>query len=229
MPKLHFWAKNVLKLLYPENSAGFKAKKYCTLILSKLACNYGGEGGIRTLEPLLTVTRFPIVRARPGYATSPRIRSFEQRDYDSRFRRLCQERAEIFSRKRRRAPRPPPAAADNLRRRAKKPLYKSRTMRYNIVREASRAPVAQLDRVSDSDSEGRKFESCRAYRAAADPSSAAVFSFPLRGAAPAPPPPNAGRAGFARQSPPVFSFARSAPRRPLSRRRCTGRSAPSRI
>ena len=31
----------------------------------------GGEGGIRTLEPLLTVTRFPIVRARPGYATSP--------------------------------------------------------------------------------------------------------------------------------------------------------------
>ena len=31
----------------------------------------GGEGGIRTLERLLTVTRFPIVRARPGYATSP--------------------------------------------------------------------------------------------------------------------------------------------------------------
>ena len=26
------------------------------------------------------------------------------------------------------------------------------------------APVAQLDRVSDSDSEGRKFESCRAYQ-----------------------------------------------------------------
>ena len=26
---------------------------------------FGGEGGIRTLEPLLTVTRFPIVRARP--------------------------------------------------------------------------------------------------------------------------------------------------------------------
>ena len=25
----------------------------------------GGEGGIRTLEPLLMVTRFPIVRARP--------------------------------------------------------------------------------------------------------------------------------------------------------------------
>ena len=27
---------------------------------------FGGEGGIRTLEPLLTVTRFPIVRARPA-------------------------------------------------------------------------------------------------------------------------------------------------------------------
>lgn len=26
------------------------------------------------------------------------------------------------------------------------------------------APVAQLDRVSDSDSEGRKFESCRVYQ-----------------------------------------------------------------
>ena len=31
----------------------------------------GGEGGIRTLEGLMTLTRFPIVRARPGYATSP--------------------------------------------------------------------------------------------------------------------------------------------------------------
>ena len=42
----------------PENTAfsGF----YC-----------GGEGGIRTLETLLTPTRFPIVRARPDYATSP--------------------------------------------------------------------------------------------------------------------------------------------------------------
>ena len=27
---------------------------------------FGGEGGIRTLELLLTVTRFPIVRARPA-------------------------------------------------------------------------------------------------------------------------------------------------------------------
>ena len=31
------------------------------------------------------------------------------------------------------------------------------------------APVAQLDRVSDSDSEGRKFESCRAYQNPPDP------------------------------------------------------------
>ena len=34
--------------------------------LSKLVVFHGGEGGIRTLEPLLTVTRFPIVRPRPG-------------------------------------------------------------------------------------------------------------------------------------------------------------------
>ncbi len=32
----------------------------------------GGEGGIRTLDTLLGYTRFPIVRARPDYATSPR-------------------------------------------------------------------------------------------------------------------------------------------------------------
>ena len=38
----------------------------------------GGEGGIRTLERLLTVTRFPIVRARPNYATSPRLCSIER-------------------------------------------------------------------------------------------------------------------------------------------------------
>ena len=31
----------------------------------------GGEGGIRTLETLLRPTRFPVVRARPSYATSP--------------------------------------------------------------------------------------------------------------------------------------------------------------
>ena len=33
-------------------------------------------------------------------------------------------------------------------------------MYYNSIN----APVAQLDRVSDSDSEGRRFESCRAYQ-----------------------------------------------------------------
>ena len=33
---------------------------------------HGGEGGIRTLDTLLGYTRFPIVRARPDYATSPR-------------------------------------------------------------------------------------------------------------------------------------------------------------
>ena len=31
----------------------------------------GGEGGIRTLDILMGYTRFPIVRARPNYATSP--------------------------------------------------------------------------------------------------------------------------------------------------------------
>ena len=33
----------------------------------------GGEGGIRTLDTLMGYTRFPIVRARPDYATSPRL------------------------------------------------------------------------------------------------------------------------------------------------------------
>ena len=32
---------------------------------------FGGEGGIRTLDTLMGYTRFPIVRARPDYATSP--------------------------------------------------------------------------------------------------------------------------------------------------------------
>ena len=38
---------------------------------SELRWTYGGEGGIRTLDTLMGYTRFPIVRARPGYATSP--------------------------------------------------------------------------------------------------------------------------------------------------------------
>ena len=34
--------------------------------VSKLVSSYGGEEGIRTLETLLTPTRFPIVRLRPA-------------------------------------------------------------------------------------------------------------------------------------------------------------------
>ena len=45
--------------------------KKSTVILSELRWTYGGEGGIRTLDTLMGYTRFPIVRARPGYATSP--------------------------------------------------------------------------------------------------------------------------------------------------------------
>ena len=37
-----------------------------------------------------------------------------------------------------------------------------------LVNTVKYVPVAQLDRVSDSDSEGRRFESCRAYHVAAD-------------------------------------------------------------
>ena len=44
---------------------GFKAKRKCTVILSKLPCIGGGDEEIRTLEELMTPTRFPIVRARP--------------------------------------------------------------------------------------------------------------------------------------------------------------------
>ena len=45
-------------------------QKICPLPISdrrfcKRRLAAGGEGGIRTLEPLLTVTRFPIARARP--------------------------------------------------------------------------------------------------------------------------------------------------------------------
>ena len=39
--------------------------------------SFSGEGGIRTREPLW-VTRFPSVRAKPDYATSP---SIKRRDY----------------------------------------------------------------------------------------------------------------------------------------------------
>ena len=46
----------------------------------------GGEGGIRTLERLLTVTRFPIVRARPAtrlLRISAQPVYYIQRDYKS--------------------------------------------------------------------------------------------------------------------------------------------------
>ena len=35
------------------------------------AVEYGGRGGIRTLEAVLPPTRFPVARTRPGYATLP--------------------------------------------------------------------------------------------------------------------------------------------------------------
>ena len=38
-----------------------------------------------------------------------------------------------------------------------------------LVNTVKYVPVAQLDRVSDSDSEGRRFESCRAYQNQAVP------------------------------------------------------------
>lgn len=50
---------------------GFRAKRKGRQFLSKLPTFFGGEGGIRTLDTLMGYTRFPIVRARPDYATSP--------------------------------------------------------------------------------------------------------------------------------------------------------------
>src|SRR5215212_7005696 len=49
-----------------------------------LTCvDYGGRGGIRTLEAVLPPTRFPVARTRPGYATLP-----WRRGWDSNPRRL---------------------------------------------------------------------------------------------------------------------------------------------
>ena len=47
----------------PRSSHSIKQKRHHLAVMSLL---FGGEGGIRTLELLLTVTRFPIVRARPA-------------------------------------------------------------------------------------------------------------------------------------------------------------------
>ena len=49
-------------------NAVFFLKKYeiaAFVVVDKSGYFYGAEGGIRTLEELLTLTRFPIVRARP--------------------------------------------------------------------------------------------------------------------------------------------------------------------
>ena len=56
-----------------DRSLGYKCikAKKDKQFFPKLLIFLGAEGEIRTLERLLTVTRFPIVRARPGYATSP--------------------------------------------------------------------------------------------------------------------------------------------------------------
>ena len=47
--------------------------------LFRFSGSLGGEGEIRTLETLLGFTRFPVVRARPGYATSPCLIEFVKR------------------------------------------------------------------------------------------------------------------------------------------------------
>ena len=49
-----------------EDSHGSHSIKHKRHHLAVMPFMFGGEGGIRTLEPLLTVTRFPIVRARPA-------------------------------------------------------------------------------------------------------------------------------------------------------------------
>ena len=51
-----------------------KQKAKTSRFLSTLRFLFGGEGGIRTLEPLLTVTRFPIVRARPATRLLHRVK-----------------------------------------------------------------------------------------------------------------------------------------------------------
>ncbi len=60
---------------------------------SFLCPHSGGEGGIRTLETLLRPTRFPIVRARPNYATSPWSRNkFMLPEYNTPFWARSQEK-----------------------------------------------------------------------------------------------------------------------------------------
>ena len=67
-------------LLGPLGAKVPQTRRFCQKVrtvtpirfVSKLRFLFGGEGGIRTLDTLVGYTRFPIVRARPGYATSPR-------------------------------------------------------------------------------------------------------------------------------------------------------------
>ncbi len=44
----------------------FDIKKNATIFLSIIAFRCGGQGGIRTLDTLLTYTRVPVVRLRPA-------------------------------------------------------------------------------------------------------------------------------------------------------------------
>ena len=57
--------KSRQKALLPRHSGGYRVQNKNASIVSILTFLYGGDGEIRTLEELLTLTRFPIVRARP--------------------------------------------------------------------------------------------------------------------------------------------------------------------
>ena len=54
-----FHSPHFARRLHTNPSDWIEKSKSCDLLFS------GGEGEIRTLEPLLTVTRFPVVRPRP--------------------------------------------------------------------------------------------------------------------------------------------------------------------
>ena len=77
-----------------RNSLATKHKKHRLMAVLLV---FGGEGGIRTLEPLLTVTRFPIVRARPATRLLQLFTRFlEALDYYNEFVPYCQARNAIF-------------------------------------------------------------------------------------------------------------------------------------
>ena len=69
---------------------------------ASILCNpFGGEGGIRTLEPLLTVTRFPIVRARPATrllrkCSASKILFYWRLKYNTTKKIVCQYLFKIF-------------------------------------------------------------------------------------------------------------------------------------